>query len=274
MEIDIHACGLDLRVEVVDGSAGRLQRLLARFPAARGEPVHLLRQTGDTLAVDGTLCDWQIPDGSPMREDRVFYWLKDLLYRRARDFLFLHGVAVGVKGRAWVLLGGPGAGKSTAAAWWICHGAELVAEHAVPLSSAGGEVHPLPFPLEIADPPTEIIERMKGSGAFDVEIFDDDGHTGVYAGARRVARRPYPLAAVVFLSRRTGVRAWRGQRIEPGSELVARLAAQGLNAAAWPPASWDRLFRIASGTPCLRLEYADCRQLPALEDTFSSGHTM
>ena len=37
MEIDIHACGLDLRVEVVDGSAGRLQRLLARFPAVRAD---------------------------------------------------------------------------------------------------------------------------------------------------------------------------------------------------------------------------------------------
>lgn len=99
-----------------------------------------LRITADTITVDTA-------DDDFARQCVVGPGLGVLLHRRGR--FVLHGSAVRVGGRAVVLVGHKGAGKSTTAAALVARGHGLLTDDLVALADVDGRPHVLPGPTQM-----------------------------------------------------------------------------------------------------------------------------
>ena len=255
MAVEIQACGLNLRIEPEDDSfEAELQRLLAAFPPSRNRPDFTIRRKGTILTINGRACDWDIPEGLPLFSDRIIYWIRETIRRHAAGYILLHGACVMREGRAWLLLGDRGAGKSTTAVRWCLDGAAAMCEHAVPLRVNDGRVCALPFPLEIVNPPAVLLRDLKKQEGFLPLVYHDDGLTCLRAIPRHAPSALVPPAAILFLHRGTVPRKQRAVRLEPGTALLARLAACGLNAERWDAAAWERLASLVEACPAFLAE--------------------
>ena len=165
-----------------------------------------------------------------------------VLHRRGR--LVLHGSAVDVGGRAVVLLGEKGAGKSTTAAALLARGHALLTDDLVALAERpGGGSDGLPA---VAPGPTQMKLWPESAEAFglgdEVRPFMDGLAKGVWLGAR-AAPAPVPVGLVCVL-------AWGGAvEVVP---LEGAAAFGGVFAHAYAPRF---LGAAAAGTllgPCVR----------------------
>ena len=115
-----------------------------------------------------------------------------LLHRRGH--LVLHGSAVDVGGRAVVLVGDKGAGKSTTAAALVARGHRLLTDDLVALDAGGAAPAVLPGPTQM---------KLWGASAsalgVKTEPFMDGLDKGVWHGAAP-AERAAPLALVCALA--------------------------------------------------------------------------
>ena len=117
-----------------------------------------------------------------------------VLHRRGR--LVLHGSAVEVGGRAMVLLGQKGAGKSTTAAALLARGHALLTDDLVVIDFDEGRPHCAPGPVQMKLWPAS----ADALGLADeIQPFMDGLDKGVWFGARAVAH-PVPVAAVCSLT--------------------------------------------------------------------------
>jgi len=66
-----------------------------------------------------------------------------------RSLLFVHAAVVALKGRGFVLVGTPWAGKSSAAAVLIRHGAAYLSDEVALLDPETGTLHPFALPLAV-----------------------------------------------------------------------------------------------------------------------------
>lgn len=144
-----------------------------------------LRLDADAMVVD-------TEDGAFAAQCVVGPGLGVVLHRRGR--LVLHGSAVDVGGRAVVLLGAKGAGKSTMAAALLARGHALLTDDLVALGEAAGGPSVLPGPTQMKLWP-EAADRL----GVKTEPFLDGLAKGVWYGARR-ADAPVPVGLVCALA--------------------------------------------------------------------------
>ncbi|MDT0631370.1 hypothetical protein RQM47_04850 [Rubrivirga sp. S365] len=114
-----------------------------------------------------------------------------LLHRRGR--LVLHGSAVDVGGRAVVLVGDKGAGKSTTAAALVARGHRLLTDDLVALDEDAGGAAVLPGPTQM-----KLWSASASALGVETEPFMDGIDKGVWHGAAP-AERAAPLALVCSL---------------------------------------------------------------------------
>lgn len=114
-----------------------------------------------------------------------------LLHRRGR--LVLHGSAVDVGGRAVVLVGDKGAGKSTTAAALVARGHRLLTDDLVALDETAGGAAVLPGPTQM-----KLWDASASALGVETEPFMDGVDKGVWHGAAP-AERAAPLALVCSL---------------------------------------------------------------------------
>ncbi len=218
---DIYACGLRLRTvlplpaaldwpnpepgepdavfvagevggELVDPAAGRD---VIQF-GAHGTALLRLEGIGHFLIrARQVTCDFEVPPDAPVLASIVFGNIAACLsWRRHR--LALHGSAVAIDGRALVLPGGLGAGKSVLAAALVRRGHVLLADEVAVISD--GMCFPAGGTLQLAD------------DALAAAVIDADG-LPVYDHFRIPKRhwiagpppqaRAYPVAAIICLAR-------------------------------------------------------------------------
>lgn len=144
-----------------------------------------LRLGADTIMVDSE-------DDAFAAQCVVGPGLGVVLHRRGR--LVLHGSAVDLGGRAVVLLGAKGAGKSTTAATLLARGHALLTDDLVALGESEDGPVVLPGPTQMKLWP-EAADRL-GVGT---KPFIDGLAKGVWYGARR-ANGPVPVGLVCALS--------------------------------------------------------------------------
>ena len=151
-----------------------------------------LRVTDREITVDSA-------DDAFARQCVVGPGLGVLLHRRG--VLVLHGAALDVGGRAVVLLGNKGAGKSTTAAALLARGARLLADDLVALDPAAGVPTVLPGPSQM-----KLWPEAAAAAGLDVDLvpFFDGLAKGIWTDAP-LAARPAPLAGAVVLEWGTGV---------------------------------------------------------------------
>ncbi len=143
---------------------------------------------GRRLVVDGVDLDEAL--------DGVRQCLESLIAVVARPWLFVHAGVVGWRGRAIVLPGRSGSGKTSLVASMIRAGAEYYSDEFAVLDESG-RVHPFPRPLGIRQPdpgaarrlcPPEVVGGRPGTAPLPVGLVAVTEH-------RRGARwRPRPLS--------------------------------------------------------------------------------
>lgn len=143
---------------------------------------------------------------------------------------FLHAGAVGWRGRAIVLPGRTGAGKTTLTAELVRAGASYLSDDFAPIDDRG-RVHPFPKPLAI---------RKNGeTRELSAEAFG--GQQG---------RLPLPVGLVVLSSYEEG-RRFRLRSLSPGRAVIELLKATA-SARRDPSRAFERLGRIAQQAPVLK----------------------
>jgi hypothetical protein len=173
-----------------------------------------------------------------------------LLLRDLEGKLGLHGAAVALNGRAVVLLGRSGQGKSTLAAALCAAGGALLADDAAALdpSPAGGWIVT----------PCEVDHWLDGGARAALGLPASTGHTGqgkAPVPTIRPASGAVPVVAFVEL-------AYGGDRpvlvrqngIAAVGSLVPQVARFVLDDPERQRRELDRLHRIVESVPCLRLE--------------------
>jgi hypothetical protein len=166
-----------------------------------------------------------------------------------------HGAAVDVSGRAVMLAGGTGAGKSTLVLGLAACGFEHLSDDFIPLSAAGGDVHAFPLAASV----------KAGSWPILADDFPCLGTSRVFAFAERRVRYVDPNAGGVppSGSRTPGLLVF--PRFEAAGapvlhsltpeEALAGLLESGSEAAGSPP-SLRPLAELVNTTPAFEMTYS------------------
>lgn len=175
---------------------------------------------------------------SVLRKELAF-WIADA----ARTRIFLHAGAVALDGRALLLPGRSGAGKSSLVAALLEAGASYLSDEYAPLDRRG-RVHPCPLPLQLpprpGDPPDTATRSARALGA-------------------AIETRALPVAGVIVCRYRPGVR-WQARLLSPGHGLL-RMMDNAVPARRFPERTLEVLSALAESAPVLvavRGEAAEC----------------
>lgn len=159
------------------------------------------------------------------------------------DLLWLHGAVAGWKGRAIILPGKRGRGKSTLVTALCARGATFLTDDILPLDPASLHVHPFPRVPEIRHDPGR---EMPADWLLEVpktEIALDD----------RIERSPLPVGAIILpRAGRSG-----GVSLEPATpaEAILEIAEGCWNFEAHGANAVATLSRLVSGSPIMRLSF-------------------
>jgi hypothetical protein len=190
----------------------------------------------------------------------LFHLEKDLtvaLQRKRPDLLFLHAAVLERGGRAFLLAGDSGHGKSTTAWGLLHHGFRYMSDELAPIELYSGRVlaYPRALSLKRLPPPAYPLPRE------DTLNLGATLHVPVCAlpAASASASEPCELAAVVFVRYEAGSSA---PSLEPigAAEASARMYVTALNALAHPAQGLDAVVRLAERVPCFSLRSADLRE--------------
>jgi hypothetical protein len=187
----------------------------------------------------------------------LFYLEKDItvaLQEKRSDLLFLHAAALEHSGKAYLLAGGSGNGKSTTAWGLLHHGFRYLSDELSPIDLNSLYVLPYPHALCLKQP----IPIAYSLPAADVLEFGDTIHVPVHVLPTTASPGPCELGAVLFVRYREELRAPVLRPISP-AEASARMYITALNALAHPNHGLDAVVHIAERVPCYSLDSADLR---------------
>ena len=193
--------------------------------------------------------------------DLLFLLEKDLvveLQRKRPDLLFLHSAALDWKGKACLLAGESGAGKSTTTWALLHHDFRYLSDELSPIDVDTLQVHAYPHALCLKEPPAAPY-ALPG----DVLHLGRTIHVPTGTMPETVVREARPLAALFLLKYSPGLRA-STLRAMDAAEASAHLYVNALNALAHSNRGIDAVVRIAEGLPCFAVAAADLPSTCAL----------
>jgi hypothetical protein len=198
----------------------------------------------------------------------LFHYEKDLtvaLQERRPDLLFLHAAALEFRGKAYLLAGESGSGKSTTAWGLLHHGFQYLSDELGPIDLNSMQV--LAYPRALCLKRLPPLRYPLPSGAL---ALGGAYHLPVQAAPSAGAHQPRDLAAIFFVRHRQGLHAPALSGIS-AAEGAARLYVTALNALAHPHCGLDAVARVAERVPCYALESADLRATCELVSRTISG---
>lgn len=197
----------------------------------------------------------------PRRQASAFleWGLNWCIASQVHDLLTMHAAAVERNGRAFVLPGAPGSGKSTLCAGLVARGWRLLSDEFALFRLDSGELLPTPRPISLKNDSIAIIrERIAGAA---MTRPSRDARKGMVAHLRpppdSVARMREPAKAawIVFPTFESGARtrlAARGR----GSAFMA-LAENSFNYSTLGKRGFQALTGVVAGALCADLEFSD-----------------
>jgi hypothetical protein len=265
--------GVSVEVRCADPEVRRL--LAEAYGQSRGRGASALRYRIESVGGTFRLTRRGMPARRAAGAGPVFGLLdSDLavqLQRRRRELLFLHAAVLVRGGRAALLVGASGAGKSTAAWALAHHGFRYGGDELAPVDVKRLRVIPSPRALCLKAPPPAPYPlparaRCTRSG-WHVPLRDLPG--GLHTA-------PAPIAAVFFVDHAPAA-AGRGLRRLSAAEAAARLYAQALNPLAHPDDGLEPAVRLAEALPAFALDSsrlpAACRRVAARLDAAAAPGT-
>jgi hypothetical protein len=185
----------------------------------------------------------------------LLFWLeKDItvaLQLRQPELLFLHAAALEHGGRAWLLAGDSGNGKSTTTWGLLHHGFGYLSDELSAIDLSTLKVRAYPHALCMKRRPPERYPLPA-----DVLDLCETIHVPVRALPAPVFAQPCTPAAVLLVHYRADLGA-PSLRLMSHAEAGARLYAVTLNALAHPGHGLDAAILLAGRVPCYALESAE-----------------
>lgn len=181
------------------------------------------------------------------------------IYTFAHQYLLIHAAVVEREGRALIMAGPPGAGKSTLCAALVGRGWRLFSDEFAVISFEDGRLWPIARPISLKNDSIERIRRFAPDAVFGP--VSPDTHKG------RVALMRPPTASV----RRAGEPAAPGWIVFPNrtpegaaaltpvpkARAFFRLADNAFNYHFHGAAGFEAVCRMIDACDCLKLAYAD-----------------
>jgi hypothetical protein len=205
--------------------------------------------------------DGQPAGGAHSLAEVLFLLEKDLtvdLQRSRPDLFFLHAAAVDWNGKACLLAGDSGHGKSTATWGLLHHGFSYLSDELGPVDVGRMEVLAYPHALCLKQPPPAGYAlpavTVQTERAFHVPV-------GAMPSPTVLAARP--IGAIFLLRYEPGLKEPELSELR-AAEAGARLYATALNALAHSGFGLDAALRIAQHVPCFALASADLTKTCAL----------
>jgi hypothetical protein len=194
------------------------------------------------------------PIAAPDLCELLFHLEKDLIVSvqtRRPGLLYLHAAALAWEGRAWLLAGDSGAGKSTTTWGLLHHGLRYLSDELSAVDLEALTVHPYPHALCLKRPPP-------GPYAFPADRVLDLGrtlHVPVAALPAPAQHTPCPLAGLIFV-RHDPLLHKPVLRPLQAAEAGARLYVTTLNALAHSSHGLDAVASLAQRVPSWSLASA------------------
>lgn len=206
---------------------------------------------------DGAIPFAPLPYGQALA---MFEWgLNWCIGTQAHTFLILHAAVVERAGRAVLLPGPPGAGKSTLCASMVVAGWRLLSDELALLSLDDGMVYPVVRPVSLKNESIAIMRRRAPEAVFSAPMRDTAKGTVVLmkapAASIAAGTEPSRPAWIVFPRYQAGA----DTELKPFSKAAAhlRLGEQGLNYSIHGARGFELLADHLDRCDCFTLSYSD-----------------
>lgn len=225
--LNILGCGV--RVECRDPEAlellvanyGRMRVYKSDSPSLEYTVSRCRKRSGFRIARRGREPLMAADDG-----EFLFLFEKDLtieLQKLRRDLYFVHAAALGVSGRAFMLVAASGKGKSTTTWALLHHGFRYLSDELAPLNLNTMEIQPYPHAICLKNKPPWPYSLPDQILRTSLTV-----HIPTLQLPNAAVLKPMPLSAIFFLEYRPGLNASRVRRLSK-AEAVARLFVHALN---------------------------------------------
>jgi hypothetical protein len=163
------------------------------------------------------------------------------------DLYFVHAAALAVDGRAVLLVGESGAGKSTTAYAFASSGVEYLSDELAPLEPATGHVHPYPRAICLKQDPPLPLRVPKDHLRTEWTL-----HVGAATLSARVRAEPAVLDRIYFVKYSPSHGTATLRPLSRG-EAALRLYQGALNQLAHPNMGLDDTLRLVRRAECFEL---------------------
>lgn len=201
---------------------------------------------------------------SPARQALpVFEWgLNRVIAETVHHYLVIHAASVERGGRALILPGEPGSGKSTLTAGLVHRGWRLLSDEMTMIDPATAELVALARPISLKNDSIDLLRRFAPDAVLSRPAERTIKGTIALAkppadSARRVDERALP-AWIVFPTFEQGAASRLAPR--PKAECFIELAANALNYSVLGPQGFDLLVDVVSRSQCFEFIYSDLEE--------------
>lgn len=190
-------------------------------------------------------------------------WCVSAHYHR---YLVLHSAVLERTGRALLLQGPPGAGKSTLCAGLVSRGWRLLSDELALVDPATGQVHPLARPISLKNASIEVIGRFSPQAVLGPTVHDtlkgSVAHMKPPAQSVRRSLEPAPPRWVVFPRHEPGAPATFAPL--PRGCAFMRLAEGAFNYELHGRAGFETLAALIEACQCHDFRYGDLAEATRL----------
>lgn len=254
--IEIAGVPIELRGQAADIRRG-VRSLFGHLQSSSAAPVVRLAVEQSASGIDVRCANLSAVVQAP---DQVMPAIKaqltETVLQLARYQLALHAAALERKGRAVLIVGPPGAGKTTLCLALVAAGMTFAGDDIV-LLRAGGLAQGVPFPAAVKSGSWKF-ERCFARTLDKAPIHRrGDGQEVKYLRPRAVASGSYPIRAVILLDRRNQAAEPSLDPLHPVDALRAIIAGAFTPSQALDGAGFSSLVDGLTGADCYMLSYGD-----------------
>ncbi len=193
--------------------------------------------------------------------------------RQAHRFLILHAAVVERDGRAAILPGDPGSGKSTLCAALVHSGWRLLSDELALLDMADGALHALARPVSLKNESIEVIHGFAPDAVFSAPFADTaKGTIALVKPPRDSVSRVHETAEPAWVIT-PEFAAGATADLAPASKATTfmELAHNGFNYSIHGAAGFDALVRLVSRCACHHFRYGRLGDALAVFDALAAG---
>lgn len=193
----------------------------------------------------------------------MFEWgLNWVIANNVHQYAIVHAATVEKSGRAVILPGAPGSGKSTLCAAMVCQGWRLLSDEMALISLNDGLLWPIPRPISLKNASIDILRDYSQSAVMGETVADTAKGTVAHMRAPQssidAGKLPASAHTIAFPTYKSGVSA-QAIPLSKGQALM-RLIENCFNYPVLGPKGFNALADTVDQCECLTIEYDSMNQ--------------